>query len=411
MSLSFSLASSIRSRLRAVAAACLLTMLVVQLAVPAPAQAQGSQWYIYQQFERGLMLTNGSSITALVDPNQAYDFPKLVYEGVVDVPFSGAPPSPQLHQPSGAFGKLWRALPDLRNSLGWAIGAEVPYQAAVGGAMGLYVSLPDTRTVKINLGVLTPGSVPFNLAYGGTVTATYGAWTYADTGTNPCTSAVQRIRFAPGAVSGTVSGSLTSACNPSNYVLRALAGQRMIINLQGQGPLAGVVRFPDGSAYNFAIAANAAGISFDRGLPSTGDYAISISSQNLSVPSSYVMTVTVVYQSANTPVPCDTTTRRITFTAGSFGATVSGYSSLACPRASYVLRARAGQRMVVTVSSGGPMIGMVIVPNGGLQSGYANTAAIFDNTLPVTGDYTIQLEQDTRYAGWEGQYSMTVSVY
>lgn len=406
-----SLSIPIRSWTRIVLAVCLFTALFAQLAAPPSARADGAQWYIYQQFERGLMLTNGMSITALVDPDKAYDFPKLVYESVVDVPFSGAPPSPQLHQPSGAFGKLWRALPDLRNSLGWAIGSEIPYQAMVGAAMGTYISLPDTRTVKINLGVLTPGSVPFNLAYGGTVTATYGAWTYTNSGTNPCTSAVQRIRFAAGAVSGTVSGAISAACNPSNYVLRALAGQRMIINLQGQGPLAGVVRFPDGSAYNFAIAANAAGISFDRGLPLTGDYAISISTQNLSVPSSYVMTVTVVNQTGGTPVPCDMSTRRIQFAAGAYSATVSGYSSLACPRASYVLRARAGQRMVVSVSSGGPMIGMVIVPNGGLQSGYANTAAVFDSILPVTGDYTIQLEQDTRYAGWEGQYSMTVSVY
>ncbi|MCC7208869.1 MAG: hypothetical protein IT323_16285 [Anaerolineae bacterium] len=406
-----SLINPIRSWTRIVLAACLFAALFAQLAAPPPARADGAQWYIYQQFERGLMLTNGMSITALVDPDKAYDFPKLVYEGVADVPFSGAPPSPQLHQPSGAFGKLWRALPDLRNSLGWAIGAEIPYQATVGAAMGTYISLPDTRTVKINLGVLSPGSVPFNLAYGGTVTATYGAWTYTNSGATPCTSAVQRIRFAPGAVSGTVSGVIGAACNPSNYVLRALAGQRMIINLQGQGPLAGVVRFSDGSAYNFGIATNPEGISFDRGLPLTGDYAISISTQNLSVPSSYVMTVTVVNQTGGTPVPCDTTTRHIQFAAGAYSATVNGYSSLACPRASYVLRARAGQRMVVSVSSGGPMIGMVIVPNGGLQSGYANTAAVFDSILPVTGDYTIQLEQDTRYAGWEGQYSMTVSVY
>ena len=134
----------------------------------------------------------------------------------------------------------------------------------------------------------------------------------------------------------------------------------------------------------------------------TGDYAISISTQNLSVPSSYVMTVTVVNQSAVTPSPCDTTTRRIQFAAGSYSATVAGSSSLACPRASYVLRARAGQRMIVTVASGGPMIGTVVTPGGAVQSGYSNTAAVFDAILPATGDYTFLLEQDTRYAGGKG---------
>jgi hypothetical protein len=277
--------------------------------------------------------------------------------------------------------------------------------------MGTYVSLPDSRTVKINLGVLTPGSVPFNVAYGGTVTATYGAWTYLDTGANPCTGAVQRIQFAPGAIAGTVNGSLNASCNPANYVLRALAGQRMTINLQGQGPLAGVVRFPDGTSYNFAIAASPTGISFNSGLPSTGDYAISISTQNPNVPSSYVMTITVVNQSAATPAPCPTTAQRIQFPLGSYNATVTGVSSLACPRANYVLWARRGQRMIVTVRSGGPMIGIVIVPNGGLQSGSSNTAAIFDSILPVTGEYAIQVEQDTRFAGWEGQYSITVSIF
>lgn len=403
--------NSFWSRMRVLAATCCFVALVTLVAVPGPAQAQQTQWFIYQQFERGLMLTNGFSITALVDPDKAYDFPKEVYESLTDIPFSGAPPGVQFHQPSGAFGVLWRSLPELRNQLGWAIGAETPYQANVEGAAGVYVSLPNGRTVKINLGVLTPGSVPFNLAYGGTVTATYGAWTYVDSGSNPCTNAAQRIRFAPGAVAETVSGSLGVSCNPKTFVLRALAGQRMLINLQGQGPLAGVVRFPNGVAYPFAIATNPAGISFDSGLPLTGDYAISISTQNLGVPSSYVMTVTVVNQSGGIPAPCDNSTRRIQFPLGSYNATVTGFSSLACPRASYVLWARRGQRMIVSVTSGGPMVGMVIVPNGGLQSGYANTAALFDAVLPVTGDYTLRLEQDTRYAGWEGQYSMMVSIF
>jgi len=84
-----------------------------------------------------------------------------------------------------------------------------------------------------------------------------------------CDTSLHRIRFAPGAYGATVNGTLSTVCPSKWYVLRALRGQRMRVQIIGRGPTAGVVYFPGGGQDG-----GPGGVIFDGTLPRTGDYRI-----------------------------------------------------------------------------------------------------------------------------------------
>ena len=82
-----------------------------------------------------------------------------------------------------------------------------------------------------------------------------------------------RIRFAPGAISAEVAGSL-AAGDVRHYVLRALAGQQMIVVPQTtQGQLELVISGADGQVL---LSGRVAGDLYDGVLPTTQDYLISV---------------------------------------------------------------------------------------------------------------------------------------
>jgi hypothetical protein len=231
--------------------------------------------------------------------------------------------------------------------------------------------------------------------------------------TSPC-QLPQRIQFASGSYSGTVSGQVSTGCPVATYVLRALGGQRMIINLIGQAPItfSGTITYPNGASYAISPTTSGAGSSFDSGLPVTGDYTIRLQ-QNGQGQNYYAMTTTVLYQSGgDTGSYCYASVQRIQFAPGSYSGMVSGQVSTGCPVATYVLRALGGQRMIVNLIGQSPITfsGTITYPNGASYAIGATTSSAgssFDSGLPVTGDYTIRLQQSGQ---GQNYYAMTTTV-
>lgn len=86
----------------------------------------------------------------------------------------------------------------------------------------------------------------------------------------------QRIRFKPPATEVKVSGLLTPKKDEARFVVHALAGRRLIVEVTGPGPLSGEVVSPSGKKEG----APGAGVFFDQKLTETGDYRIRVSEGN-----------------------------------------------------------------------------------------------------------------------------------
>jgi len=137
------------------------------------------------------------------------------------------------------------------------------------------------------------------------------------TPTSQATPALQRIRFAAGATSATVSGHLP-ASGSALYVLRALQGQTLTAALsfsQGQAIL--VIWGADG---NVLISDHAEVFRFQGVLPSTQDYYIQLKG-NPDRATDYSLQVTIPPLGSNAPTPAPTP---IEFAPGTSSATVSG---------------------------------------------------------------------------------------
>lgn len=217
----------------------------------------------------------------------------------------------------------------------------------------------------------------------------------ATSGTSGNANAAGRIRFAPGATSATLTGTLVPS-ESDLYVLRALAGQTMSVDLtftEGQAIL--VIWGEDG---NVLISDHAEVSSFETVLPTTQDYHIQVKGRP---DGNTVYTLTVTVPAISTGV------ERIEFAAGSSSATVSGQLN-AFDSDQYVLRALAGQTMSVDLTfTEGEAILVVWGADGDvLISDHAETST-FEGVLPTTQDYYILVKG--RPDG-STSYSMTVTI-
>lgn len=100
---------------------------------------------------------------------------------------------------------------------------------------------------------------------------------------------------------------------------------------------------------------------------------------------------------------------RITFGTGAYSA--QARSSLASQSKDtwFIVRARAGQSMIVIVEGAGPTRGIVYFPNGrhmGQPGG-----RIFDGVLPVSGNYRIRVSESLMAQPWRGQVAVLVVAY
>jgi hypothetical protein len=212
----------------------------------------------------------------------------------------------------------------------------------------------------------------------------------APTGTPLPAPAFERILFAPGATQATIEGYLP-VDGRALYVMGVAAGQFVEMNAtagdRGQGlrfsiPGAdGVVVKPMGEAHVRTV------------VPSTQDYYVELLSDVDAT--DYRMSVLI-------PV-------RIRFEPGATSATVRGSLEEGQMR-HYVLRALAGQRMIVEPQATTGEVGLIISGADGqvLLSGRVGTpGGVFEGILPVSQDYLIAVQAK---GGIGADYTLKITI-
>lgn len=205
----------------------------------------------------------------------------------------------------------------------------------------------------------------------------------------------RRITFATGATTATVTGHL-EASRTDQYMLHALAGQPMTINLtftSGQAIL--IVWGADG---NVLMSDHAEATSFQQVLPTTQDYNIHVRNRP-DGPTDYTMTISI-------PAPASGE-QRIEFAPAATTATVSGQLN-ASASDRYVLSASAGQTMSIDLAfTEGAAILVVWGEDGNVLLSDHAEASSFQMVLPTTQDYHIMVRGRP-----EGPttYTMTVTI-
>ena len=194
-----------------------------------------------------------------------------------------------------------------------------------------------------------------------------------------------RIEFAPGTDTATVGGNVPPG-GAAHYVLRALAGQTMSVNIvNASGSVWLAIWGADGTVL---ISDHAGATSWSGQLPLTQDYYIDVISQAGTTPG-FTLQVIIPPQPGPGPEP---PTKRITFAPGSVSAIEQGEVA---PDSfmRYLVAAMAGQTMTVDVSSAQGDVVLVIWGADGtvLLSDHAG-ATSWSGVLPASQDYIIDVK-------------------
>jgi hypothetical protein len=183
-----------------------------------------------------------------------------------------------------------------------------------------------------------------------------------------------RIRFAPGATSGTVSGSLPRG-GEDDYTFDAAAGQSARVDFsRSSGTERWVLVGPQGSPLHTGMTEQQDQATVT--LPGTGTYRLQVQTTD---PGTYTLRLTL-------PV-------RIRFAAGGTSATVSGSLAPGGAR-DYTFDARAGQTAEVRFSRSSPTERWVLVsPQGSpLHTGMTTQQGSAAVRLPDSGPYRLDVE-------------------
>ena len=258
----------------------------------------------------------------------------------------------------------------------WASAGQSMTLAGEFGGLGLGVVAPDGSQLPGGPG----NSITFELPATGDYTISIGprrseATSYSFTVTIPAlpgSGTTRRIQFAPGTDNATVEGTFREG-QSDGYVLRAAAGQTMLVQLRPEGTGASFGVFaPDGSELP-----SQPGVDFSATLPATGDYTIVVGGGRGDSSPTYTLTVRI---------PADTGARRIEFAPGTNTASVNA-DVMPATTHSYVLRAAAGQTMTVHVAPLVPNITFsIFAPDGTALAEHQERATV---TLPTSGDYLV----------------------
>ena len=196
-----------------------------------------------------------------------------------------------------------------------------------------------------------------------------------------------RIQFAPGAISAQVQGTV-AAGRSDRYVLSAVAGQEMTVNLSDSSPGVNAILIIWGADGTVLISDHADATTWVGELPSTQDYYISVRSI-AQAPVDYRLEV-IIPPAAPQPEP---EPARIQFAPGAISAQVQG--TVAAGRSGrYVLSAMAGQEMTLNLSDSSPGVNAILIIWGAdgtvLISDHAD-ATTWVGELPSTQDYYINV--------------------
>ena len=206
----------------------------------------------------------------------------------------------------------------------------------------------------------------------------------------------QRIQFASGATSATVTGSV-EAYGDVLYVLRALAGQTMTVELAS--PAADVVLEIWGKDGQPLLRHVTGQTSWSGVLYATQDYFIKVVSFGSAV--DYTLRVTIPPLGEPEPEP-----RRIQFASGATSATVTGAVE-AYGEVLYVLRAQAGQTMTVDLDSlAADVLLEIWGADGTVLKRHVDGLTTWSGVLPYTQDYNILVVS----FGSAANYALTVVI-
>lgn len=215
--------------------------------------------------------------------------------------------------------------------------------------------------------------------------------------------AAQRLRFAPGADTITRSGVLRFG-GADRYVIRLGAGDTFDVSVDS-GSNNNVILVIWGADGTVLISDHADASTWSGVTPSTQDYFIDVRAID-GTSANYTLTV-YARPGGTPPAPPQPRVKRIVFPPGSSSATVSGQVT---PSSSneYVIRANAGQRMLVGVTAEEQRVAISVVgADGTVLLSSMPGAASFSGTLPSTQDYFIRvIIQGEGFA----LYRMTVTV-
>jgi hypothetical protein len=191
---------------------------------------------------------------------------------------------------------------------------------------------------------------------------------------------LKRIRFASGATSALVSGDLP-ARSSARYVLRALAGQLMELNLSA----------PQGASLSVTTAAGRAltpvagsSTTFRGYLPRSGDYLIEVESGRRAV--SYSLSVSIP--------------QRVAFESGATSITLEGHVG-AHQSHDYILDALAGQLMEIDVAPENSLQLIIYGVDGTVLRSGMGEGSSFRGELPLSGDYIVRVragDQDVSFS-------------
>ncbi len=199
----------------------------------------------------------------------------------------------------------------------------------------------------------------------------------------------QRISFAAGATSGSVSSTLT-AFGYQNFLVRAGAGNTMSVSLTSDNTNAYFRvyrRYYWGALWGRGDGAT----TWSRVLPADGDYVVRV----------YGPAGT--HYSLNVVIPA-----RIRFAYGAYSGTVTGHTDSSRIN-SYIAWARADQTMTATVTSSGGAMGITVYGyNDGIPLVRAVSGATsWSGKLPASQNYIIDA---TPAAGSAISYTLTLTI-
>lgn len=254
---------------------------------------------------------------------------------------------------------------------GEALGSEVYIFAKT-------VALPESGDYLLTLN--TPaGSAPTLYDVNFQITGPGGAPTPTPAPDTP----PQRVTFAPGATSVTLSGRVTFPQRIC-YVLGAQAGQEMTVQIASPGDQANFLV----SAVNIELIGGfplkrleSEARAWTGPLPATTDYLVCVATPGGTV--NYTLTISIPPRVSAPPVI------RIQFPRGGTATTVTGQAS-SLRQQCYVLGASANQLMTVNVNSVGNLAGFSLVGADGSPLKRIEVGGpSFSARLPLTQDYTI----------------------
>lgn len=216
------------------------------------------------------------------------------------------------------------------------------------------------------------------------------------------TAVPQRINFAPGATTASVTGKLTSNIS-DHWVLRVLAGQTLSVNLVPVNGNARLIIY--GADGTVLISDHADALQWSGRVPITQDYHIKVNAFDNTTPS-YTLQVTVMPLGPPTAPPTPVA-KRITFAPGAIAATVSGVTpAVGVDR--WILAAQAGQTLTVNliVPPGGRAALVIYGADGTVLISDHASAMQWNGHLPKTQDYHIDVKPETGAVS----YTMQVTI-